>query len=70
MKMNKELLEKAKQAKSPEELAAFAKENGIEMTEESAKECFDLLHPTDGEISDDMLGNLSGGMMPPPRRML
>ena len=34
MEMNKELLAKAKEMKTPEELMALAKENGIEMTEE------------------------------------
>ena len=32
MELNKELLEKVKKMKTPEELLAFAKENGIEMT--------------------------------------
>ena len=35
--MNNELLAKAKAAKSPEELLALAKENGIELTEEEAR---------------------------------
>ena len=35
--MNTELIAKAKQAKSPEELMTLAKENGIELTEESAQ---------------------------------
>lgn len=33
-KFTPELIEKAKQAKSPEELTALAKENGVELTEE------------------------------------
>ena len=37
MEMNKELLAKAKETKTPEELLALAKENGAELTEESAK---------------------------------
>ena len=36
MGMNKELLAKAKELKTPEELMALAKENGVELTEESA----------------------------------
>ena len=36
MELNKELLAKAKEAKTPEELIALAKENGMELTEESA----------------------------------
>ena len=33
---NKELLEKGRQAKSPEELLAIANENGVDMNEDSA----------------------------------
>ena len=44
MELNKELLEKVKKMKTPEELLAFAKENGIEMTKElsafNAYSCF------------------------------
>ena len=36
MELNKELLAKAKEAKTPEELIALAKENGMELTEERA----------------------------------
>ena len=46
MEMNKELLAKAKETKTPEELMAFAKENNMEMTEESAKAYFDPIPPT------------------------
>ena len=53
MELNKELLAKAKEAKTPEELIALAKENGMELTEESAKAYLDLLHPQTGELSDD-----------------
>ncbi len=59
-KLTPELLEKAKQAKTAEELIALAKENGTEMTEESAKAYFDQLHKT-GELADEELGNISGG---------
>ena len=47
-----ELIEKAKSAKTPEELLALAKENGVELTEEEAKAYFDRLHPQTGELSD------------------
>lgn len=59
--MNNELIEKAKQAKSAEELLAIAKENGIEATEEEAKQYFAQLHPATGELSDNELDNVSGG---------
>ncbi len=61
MELNNELIAKAKEAKTPEELMAFAKENGSEMTEESAKAYFDLIHPQSGEVADDELDNVSGG---------
>ena len=61
MEMNKELLAKAKETKTPEELMAFAKENNMEMTEESAKAYFDLIHPKTGNIPESELDNVSGG---------
>ena len=61
MEMNKELLAKAKETKTPEELMAFAKENNMEMTEESAKAYFDLIHPKTGDIPESELDNVSGG---------
>ena len=59
--MKKDLLVKAKQAKNPEELMSIAKENGIEMTEESAKAYFNQLNPKTGELADDELNNVAGG---------
>ena len=59
MELNKELLSKAKEAKTPEELLTLAKENGTELTEAEAKTYFDLLHPQTGELSDDELDNVS-----------
>lgn len=61
MEMNKELIAKAKAAKTAEELLAIAKENGEEMTEESAKAYFEMLHPQSGELSDEELDNVAGG---------
>ena len=61
MELNKELLTKAKSAKSLEELIAIAKENGMELTEENAQAYFKLLNPQTGEIADDELDNVSGG---------
>ncbi len=58
--MDNELILKAKQAKNPEELIALAKENGTELTEESAKAYFEQLHKT-GELNDDELDNVAGG---------
>ena len=61
MKLNKELLTKAKAAKTVGELMALAKENGTELTEESAKAYFEQLHPKTGELSDEELDNVAGG---------
>ena len=61
MELNNEIRAKAKAAKTPEELIEIARENDVEMTEESAKAYFDLLHPKTGEMSDDELDNVAGG---------
>ena len=61
MEMNKELLAKAKEAKNPDELMSLAKENGVELTEESAAAYFEQLNPKTGEVSDDELNNVAGG---------
>ena len=61
MEMNKELLAKAKEMKTPEELMALAKENGIGLTAESAASYFDRLNSKTGELSDSELDNVSGG---------
>ena len=61
MEMNKELLAKAKAAKSVEELMAFAGENKMELSEESARAYFEQLHAHKGEIADEELDNVSGG---------
>ena len=60
-KFTPELIEKAKSAKTPEELMALAKENGVELTEESAAAYFDRLNPKTGELSDSELDNVAGG---------
>lgn len=60
-KITPELLEKAKQAKSAEELLTLAKENDIELTEENAKAYFEQLNPPKGELSDAELDNIAGG---------
>ena len=59
--MNEEMITKAKEAKSVEELMALAKENGIELTEEDAKMYFEQLSAKKGELSDDELSDVSGG---------
>ena len=60
-KLTQELIEKAKLAKSAEELIALAKENGIELTEEEANTYFAQLNPKKGELGDDELDSVAGG---------
>ena len=60
MKISKELLEKAKAAKTAEELIEMAKEENIELTAEQAAKAFAELNKT-GELSDEELDNVSGG---------
>ena len=60
MNISKELLEKAKTAKTAEELLAMAKAENIELTEEQAEKAFAELNRT-GELSDEELDNVSGG---------
>jgi predicted ribosomally synthesized peptide with nif11-like leader len=55
-----ELIAKAKAAESAEALLALAKENGVDLTEDEAKTCFEQLH-ANTEISDDELEAVSGG---------
>lgn len=57
---HEELILKAREAKSVEELMTLAKENDIDLTEESAKAYYEKLQKT-GEVSDDELDNVSGG---------
>ncbi len=65
--MNKEeLIAKLKEAKSADQLIAFAKENGIDIAPEKAKELFE--HLSGGELSDDALDEVTGGFMRPWRK--
>ncbi len=58
--MTNEMINKAKECKSAEELLALAKENGYEMTAEEAAEKFAVLNNV-GEMSDEELENAAGG---------
>ena len=60
MNISKELLEKAKTAKTAEELLELAKAENIELTAEQAKEYFATIHAS-GELSDEELDNVAGG---------
>ncbi len=55
-----DLILKAKEAKSAEEILVLAKENGMELTEESAKAYYEQMHKT-GELADYELDNVAGG---------
>ena len=58
--LTSEMIEKAKAAKSAEELLALAKENGVEMTADEAATYFAQLNPKSGELDDD-LDAVAGG---------
>lgn len=68
MNISKELLEKAKTAKSAEELSELAKAENIEISAEQAAKAFAELNNT-GELSDEELDNVAGGCSPsdPPK---
>ena len=59
--LNPEMIEKAKAAKSAEELLELAKANGVDMTADEAKTYFAQLNPESGELSDDDLDAVAGG---------
>ena len=59
--MDKDLIQRAKSAKTADELLAMAKETGITMSAEEANVNFKALHPASGELADDELDNVSGG---------
>ena len=60
MNISKELLQKAEQAKTAEELLTLAKEENVQLNEEQASKIFAELHKT-GELEDDELDNVSAG---------
>ena len=71
MNISKELIEKAKTAKSAEELLEMAKAENIELTEEEAAQAFAKMNKN-GELSDEELDNVAGGgcpggATPPPK---
>ena len=66
MNFSKELLNKAKAAKSAEELLALAAENGITLTAEEAEAYFTQIHNEVNSLSDaivavEELENVAGG---------
>lgn len=59
--MDKQLLMKAKTAKSPAEFLSLAKAEGVDMTEEQAAALCARLNPPPGELTDEELEAVSGG---------
>ena len=59
--LTSEMIEKAKTAKSAEELLEIAKAGNVEMTAEEAATYFAQLNPKSGELDDDDLDNVAGG---------
>ena len=60
--MNEEMLAKLQKARTVEEIIAIAKEYGKEVTAEKAQELLDKLNSAAGELSDDALAAVAGGM--------
>ena len=56
-----EMIEKARTAKSAEELLELAKANNVEMTADEAKTYFAQLGSKSGELDDDELDAVAGG---------
>ena len=55
-----ELLQKARRAKSPDDLVALTREHGLSLSPEEVQDYFRRLHHT-GELQDEELENVSGG---------
>ncbi len=58
--MNMEIVKKAREAGSVEELLSLAEENNIELSKEKAEEDFSRMN-SEGEIHDDELDSVTGG---------
>ena len=61
MNFHTEMIEKAKEAKTAEELYDIAKANGVELTADEAATYFAQLNPKSGELDDDDLDAVAGG---------
>lgn len=59
-KLNEELMGKARQANSVEELLALAKDNDVELTKEQAAAYFEQIKKS-GELADEELEAVAGG---------
>lgn len=61
MKLTKEILDQLKAAKNVEELVSLAKEQGIDLTQEAAKDLYEKLSKAT-ELTDEMLDEVAGGL--------
>ena len=57
----KEQIEAAMACETPEELAALAKESGVELTADEAREDFAELENFDVSLSDEQMKQVAGG---------
>lgn len=58
--MNTEIIMKAKEAKSADELVKIARENGLELSQSGAEQLFGEFHRPSGELSDSELESAVG----------
>ena len=65
MNFSEEMIQKAKQAASAAELMDIAKKHSVELTEEEASAYYAQLNPVQGELDDDRLESVAGGMAGP-----
>ncbi len=66
--MNEEMFAKLQKARTVEEIIAIAKEYGKEVTAQKAQELLDQLGGAVGELSDDALDAVAGGVSSTPLR--
>ena len=57
----KEVIDKAVQCTTTEELISLAKDNQISITEPEARELLATIHPQPGELADSELDAITGG---------
>ena len=57
----KEQIEKAMACETPEALAALAKENGVELTADEAKQYFAEMENFEIDLSDEQMQAVAGG---------
>ena len=65
--MNEEMIAKLRKAGTVDEIIAIAKEYGEEVTAEKAQELLDQLGGAAGELSDDAIAAVAGGVFWPSK---